>query len=163
MYNKSTISEPKAYYTCRKCGQHLFTQQQVLHESLSQQPSSPPSSAEVSGVKASWTQRNHHRRKEQQTQAVAGAKCSSVFITEPPEWVSCADEHEGRMSCPKCTARVGSFSWSGATCSCGRWVTPAFQFQLARVDTKVNISVADVMPPQRTVLPVVYHGEGEHQ
>ena len=32
-----------------------------------------------------------------------------------------------QILCPKCNSRLGSFSWKGQQCSCGRWLTPAFQ------------------------------------
>ena len=51
-------------------------------------------------------------------------------------------EAEGKIHCPKCSARVGSFSWSGTQCSCGTWVTPAISFQRARVDRKQRSQIA---------------------
>ena len=41
---------------------------------------------------------------------------------------------EGKLACPKCATRLGSFNWSGAQCSCGAWVTPAVQVVRSRVD-----------------------------
>ena len=35
-----------------------------------------------------------------------------------------------QILCPKCNCRLGSFSWKGQQCSCGRWLTPAFQVTL---------------------------------
>ena len=62
--------------------------------------------------------------------------CSSVFIASTPDWMAEAEGNSGKIVCPKCKSRVGSYKWSGATCSCGKWITPAFQFQLSRVDPK---------------------------
>lgn len=39
-----------------------------------------------------------------------------------------------QLLCPKCSSKLGSFSWCGDQCSCGRWVTPAFQLHHNRVD-----------------------------
>lgn len=76
--------------------------------------------------------------------------CSSYFI-EPVAWMGqallghmegkvCTDtdsqvraiaDHYSlspwQILCPKCNSRLGSFSWKGQQCSCGRWLTPAFQ------------------------------------
>nr|XP_009916175.1 PREDICTED: dual specificity protein phosphatase 12 [Haliaeetus albicilla] len=62
-------------------------------------------------------------------------KCTSYF-TEPVQWMEPAllGVMEGQLLCPKCTSKLGSFSWQGEQCSCGRWVTPAFQIHKSRVD-----------------------------
>jgi hypothetical protein len=41
---------------------------------------------------------------------------------------------EGKLQCVKCEARLGNFNWSGMQCSCGAWVTPAFQLHKSRMD-----------------------------
>ena len=64
------------------------------------------------------------------------AACSSIFV-EPLAWMAPALENmapEGKLMCPKCAGRLGSFCWAGAQCSCGAWVVPAFQLHAARVD-----------------------------
>ena len=40
----------------------------------------------------------------------------------------------GKLSCIVCSARLGSFDWAGAQCSCGTWVVPAFQLHKSRID-----------------------------
>ncbi|KAJ7976589.1 putative Dual specificity protein phosphatase [Quillaja saponaria] len=61
--------------------------------------------------------------------------CSSVFI-EPLRWMTAVEEGalEGKLSCAQCEARLGYFNWSGIQCSCGSWITPAFQLHKNRVD-----------------------------
>ena len=61
--------------------------------------------------------------------------CSSYFI-EPMEWIHALQDGqlEGRMDCPNCTAKLGQYNWSGAQCSCGRWITPAFMLHRKQVD-----------------------------
>lgn len=41
---------------------------------------------------------------------------------------------EGKLLCAHCEARLGYFNWSGIQCSCGSWITPAFQLHKSRVD-----------------------------
>jgi len=66
--------------------------------------------------------------------------CSSYFLQEAPSWISPEALSENRILCPnpKCAARLGSLSWSGAQCSCGTWVTPAVQVPRSKVDSKVR-------------------------
>lgn len=64
------------------------------------------------------------------------AACQSVFCDESVlEWLG---EHgnsvEGRLTCPKCSAKLGHWNWSGAQCSCATWVVPAIQIPLSKVD-----------------------------
>ncbi|KAK6512256.1 tyrosine protein phosphatase yvh1 [Arthrobotrys musiformis] len=43
-------------------------------------------------------------------------------------------EMEGKLECPKCKSKVGSYAWQGMKCSCGVWVTPAISLAKSRVD-----------------------------
>jgi hypothetical protein len=67
--------------------------------------------------------------------------CTSYFI-EPVAWMGGAllGHLEGKILCPKCNCRLGSFSWKGQQCSCGRWPTPAFQVHKNRVDEVRTLS-----------------------
>lgn len=62
-------------------------------------------------------------------------ECSSIFV-EPLRWMTTVEEGalEGKLTCAHCEARLGYFNWSGIRCSCGTWVTPAFQIHKSRVD-----------------------------
>ncbi|GAB4851763.1 hypothetical protein Ancab_031163 [Ancistrocladus abbreviatus] len=65
--------------------------------------------------------------------------CSSIFI-EPLRWMKAVEEGalEGKLSCAHCDARLGYFNWSGIQCSCGSWITPAFQLHKSRVDISTS-------------------------
>ena len=74
-------------------------------------------------------------------------ECTSYWIANPPAWMleaitKPADEaaeggpNEGKLTCPGCGARFGSFCWSGGTCSCGAWVVPAIQVPRSKVDRR---------------------------
>lgn len=69
------------------------------------------------------------------TASPTGPACSSLFV-EPLAWMreQMGEQVAGKLSCPKCAARLGSFSWAGSRCSCAAWVTPAFQLHAARLD-----------------------------
>ncbi|KAK5815924.1 protein-tyrosine phosphatase-like protein [Linnemannia elongata] len=63
----------------------------------------------------------------------AATVCQSYFI-EPVEWIQELHGLEGKISCPKCDSKLGTFNWSGEQCSCGTWVTPAFMMHKGKVD-----------------------------
>lgn len=138
-----------SFFSCRKCGTQLFTGDVIVHANgTSNAGRNDYENGIVGNVKKNWT---HELGPETSSSSrfppdsAAPPQCSSVFLSEAPSWVDKLSDHDGRITCPKCRSRVGSFSWSGATCSCGRWVTPAFQFQLSRVDARRNISIAELV------------------
>lgn len=70
----------------------------------------------------------------------AEAQCTSLFLGEQLSWMQAIEPGaiNGRLRCPGCTAKglkhvVGNWSWKGTQCSCGRWITPAFQIHQAQV------------------------------
>lgn len=56
--------------------------------------------------------------------------------------VKCVMNDVLQLLCPKCNSKLGSFNWYGEQCSCGRWVTPAFQMHKNRVDEIKHINIA---------------------
>ncbi|XP_028936772.1 dual specificity protein phosphatase 12 [Ornithorhynchus anatinus] len=107
-------------YRCRKCRRALFRSSSVLGH--------PGGSGPAAFA--------HKRKTPVYPPAAAGpASCTSHFV-EPVQWMEAAllGVMEGQLLCPKCGAKLGSFSWCGERCSCGSWVTPAFQVHKNRVD-----------------------------
>ncbi|KAI8968317.1 protein-tyrosine phosphatase-like protein [Mycotypha africana] len=71
--------------------------------------------------------------------AIHNNTCSSYFI-EPMEWQDgLIDEVQGRIDCPKCHSKLGSYNWAGDQCSCGRWITPSFMLHRNKVDEVRNV------------------------
>lgn len=73
---------------------------------------------------------------EQHHQGQRQSSCTSLFLSEPLAWMTDMSEYEGRLSCPndKCGAKLGSWSWGGAQCSCGAWITPSIQLVVSKLD-----------------------------
>ncbi|KFV74575.1 Dual specificity protein phosphatase 12, partial [Struthio camelus australis] len=116
-------------YRCRKCRRSLFRSSSIL-----------------SHVEGNGPAAFAHKRITDSTQLHDDGrdKCTSYF-TEPVQWMEPAllGVMEGQLLCPKCTSKLGSFSWRGEQCSCGRWVTPAFQIHKSRVDEVKTVPVCD--------------------
>ncbi|XP_044856938.1 dual specificity protein phosphatase 12 isoform X1 [Mauremys mutica] len=121
-------------YRCRKCRRSLFRSSSIL------------SHAEGSGPAAFA-----HKRitDPAQLRNDSQVKCTSYFI-EPVQWMEpvLLGVMEGQLLCPKCTSKLGSFSWRGEQCSCGRWVTPAFQIHKSRVDEMKALPVCGFQTPK---------------
>lgn len=96
-------------YACRKCRMILFGRDDLEVHVPSQH---------------TFARRNAH----------GTARCESFFLTRGLDWMGDIGAVEGKFSCPKCDAKVGSWNWSGSQCSCGTWITPAIQLPSSRVD-----------------------------
>jgi dual specificity phosphatase 12 len=83
------------------------------------------------------TQNLHSFRKANYQQNRPTVACQSLFCKESVlEWLSPNGQHiEGKLSCPKCSSKIGHWKWVGTQCSCGTWVTPAIQIPISKVDT----------------------------
>uniref|UniRef100_A0A3Q2NP19 Dual specificity protein phosphatase 12 n=1 Tax=Fundulus heteroclitus TaxID=8078 RepID=A0A3Q2NP19_FUNHE len=108
-------SSSELSYRCRKCRRTLFRGSSVLSHAVGE------------GASAF-----SHKKPSNLTGEV---QCTSYFV-EPVQWMEPAllGVMNGQLLCPKCRSKLGSFSWCGDQCSCGRWVTPAFQLHRNRVD-----------------------------
>jgi dual specificity phosphatase 12 len=80
-------------------------------------------------------------------------ECRQKLFTNYLEWLMAQiDTHENlhndSIKCPKCSTVVGDYNLNGAKCPCGRWVTPAFHFDIDKIEqkqvTKINIETQNV-------------------
>eukprot|EP01125_Pyxidicula_operculata_P018647 TRINITY_DN663_c0_g1_i4.p1 TRINITY_DN663_c0_g1~~TRINITY_DN663_c0_g1_i4.p1 ORF type:complete len:302 (+),score=45.52 TRINITY_DN663_c0_g1_i4:2-907(+) len=100
----STINEENAdqnekqSFTCYKCRTPIFTSDNLAEHT--------PGKGQTA---FKWTKRGA------ETGQVA---CSSYFLDEM-EWMGNCSDVSGKLFCPKCNARIGSWDWSGSQCSCG--------------------------------------------
>ncbi|VVB13152.1 unnamed protein product [Arabis nemorensis] len=111
-------------YQCKKCKRVVLSQEQVMNHTPSE------ADLEFDAVFANMNGDVHNKNLGGEEQ-----QCTSVFV-EPLSWMNQVEEDlsEGKLLCPKCKTRLGSFDWSGSYCSCGSKIVPAFQLQLSRVD-----------------------------
>lgn len=115
----SKETTPARTYRCKKCRRVIALQGNVVDH--------VPGEGEMA---FEW-----HKRKSGNPFNKPDEECSSVFV-EPLKWMRTVEEGamEGKLLCAHCEARLGYFNWSGIQCSCGSWITPAFQLHKSRVD-----------------------------
>lgn len=64
-----------------------------------------------------------------------GVTCKETYFVEPLAWMDVVQHKEGKLMCPKCNSKLGSFSWvMGCQCPCGVQVAPAFYLTPSKVD-----------------------------
>ncbi|KAF8422097.1 protein-tyrosine phosphatase-like protein [Tirmania nivea] len=67
--------------------------------------------------------------------------CAHHFL-EPLLWMKpemSKGAVSGKLKCPKCDSKVGSYAWQGIQCSCGSWVVPGISVAKGKVD-EVKVS-----------------------
>ncbi|CAL5420603.1 unnamed protein product [Camellia sinensis] len=109
-----------AAYRCKKCRRVVALQENIVDHVLGEGETS-----------FGW----HKRKGGNPFNKCDEIECSSIFV-EPLRWMTTVKEGalEGKLLCVHCEARLGYFNWSGIQCSCGNWITPAFQLHKSRVD-----------------------------
>jgi len=113
-------------WKCKKCRRALFRDSSILpHDE----------SAKVKSFAKGRSGKVMIRKIDKQAQSY----CSSVFV-EPIAWMTeiLEGNRMGSLLCPKCKQKVGHFDWAGLQCSCGKWVSPAFQIQKKQVDEPIR-------------------------
>ncbi|XP_012885979.1 PREDICTED: dual specificity protein phosphatase 12 [Dipodomys ordii] len=125
----TTISQglkDEILYKCRKCRRSLFRSSSILDHNEGSGPIAFAHKRTPSFMLTTGTQ----------------SQCTSYFI-EPVQWMESTllGVIDGQLLCPKCSAKLGSFNWYGEQCSCGRWITPAFQIHKNRVDEMKTLPV----------------------
>uniref|UniRef100_A0A5S6QW09 protein-tyrosine-phosphatase n=1 Tax=Trichuris muris TaxID=70415 RepID=A0A5S6QW09_TRIMR len=96
-------------FRCRGCRRPLFTNRALLEHTFL-------------GSQGKSTNRN---------------VCSLSNFVNPVEWMNQnIGIQQGKIHCPRCSARLGSFRWAGLQCGCGHWVIPGFSVQKCKVDTE---------------------------
>ncbi|CAG9575365.1 unnamed protein product [Danaus chrysippus] len=61
--------------------------------------------------------------------------CRLMWFVEPMSWMKATSSPQGRLACPKCGAKIGSYSWvMGCKCPCGQKVAPAFYLVPSKVE-----------------------------
>ncbi|KAK8941828.1 Dual specificity protein phosphatase [Platanthera guangdongensis] len=113
-------SQPKTVYRCKKCRRIIALHENVIGHT--------PGEGEAC---FEW----HKRKSGNPFKRFDEVECSSIFI-EPLRWMRTVEAGalEGKLLCIHCDARLGYFNWSGIQCSCGSWITPAFQLHKSKVD-----------------------------
>ncbi|EGK97380.1 AGAP002108-PB [Anopheles gambiae str. PEST] len=132
-----TQESPEPYvYRCRKCRRVVASRSNLLlHKpksaTVAQSPAksgSRPHGADGENLgekvrRCSISSEHSNRSSEKDT-----PMCNKIFFIEPLAWMTDIYRNtQGRLYCPKCTVKLGSFNWVMATkCPCGAEIFPAF-------------------------------------
>ncbi|KAK6463147.1 Yvh1 dual specificity phosphatase [Scheffersomyces coipomensis] len=129
----NTTTTPPSDLRCKRCRQILSKSNQIEYHDA---PDSDSRQSQF--IKTAPNSRRIIKVQE------ASLNCSHFFLIEPLNWMKPELERgdiEGKFQCPKCSAKVGGYSWKGSRCSCGKWMVPAIHLQTAKVDDIKNMQL----------------------
>ncbi|KAG6961813.1 hypothetical protein JG687_00007492 [Phytophthora cactorum] len=79
-----------------------------------------------------------------------GGICAGILI-EPMQWMTkdsaFVKNNDGKLLCPSCKAKLGSWNWIGVKCNCKRFVSPAFHMGGAVSSITVGSLAANSFSP----------------
>ncbi|CAF3376650.1 unnamed protein product [Rotaria socialis] len=119
-------------YICRQCQTELFTNADLSRHS-------------EGGGLYNWFMKYG---KDRFSKLLPGVECHQQLFTNCLQWLMAqidtpTNSHNASIKCLKCSEIIGKYDLYGARCSCGRWVMPAFHFDIDRVEKKnaTNINI----------------------
>lgn len=121
-------SIPGTSYRCRSCRTCLATSYNIMVDV----------SVGTGKEGFSWRKRAKDALQKQKSHSDAYLEShgdiGSIFV-EPLRWMSgITENNQGKLYCPGCSARLGSYSWSGMQNEVSEWITPAFQLHASKID-----------------------------
>ena len=61
--------------------------------------------------------------------------CSGNIIIEPLQWMN-VEQLQGKLYCPRCQCKIGSYLWQGIQCQCSKFIAPYFTLSPNKVDVQ---------------------------
>lgn len=128
--NVNTVEGTENVYRCKRCRRQLFSASNLLVHAVGQRPT---------WMDATW----------QVDEEADEGFCSHGLFTEPVDWMEeTLTSLQGKLLCPKCKSKVGSFNWLGVQCPCGVKVVPGFLVTSSKVDESSSRTMTSTaMPP----------------
>ncbi|XP_043681426.1 dual specificity protein phosphatase MPK-4-like isoform X2 [Vespula pensylvanica] len=131
----TTVRPEPTVYRCRKCRRIVASASNILPHTMHQ--------------RHIWRHVSSKRTPKQIKEGEEGAErvnvkkenemtelCTKIYFVEPLAWMpDIMHNVEGKLNCPKCNTKLGSFSWiAGSQCPCGSKIAPAFYLVPSKVD-----------------------------
>lgn len=153
--------EPSVY-RCRKCRRIVAAKSNLITHAPATSTSTASEPKPVEAKHVTFQADVHVQRKSTSDESKVGAKglleqmnalcfnsnsekssgsepvqrCQEILFIEPLAWMlDIGKETQGKLNCPKCKSKLGSFSWINAcNCPCGKNVSPAFYLVPSKVE-----------------------------
>ncbi|XP_066584358.1 dual specificity protein phosphatase MPK-4-like [Prorops nasuta] len=130
----TTIRPEPTVYRCKKCRRIVASVSNVLpHSTHEKQVWRHISTKRTTKEKLKESPAAVEKKKEEKKSTEL---CNKTYFVEPLAWMPDITHNvEGKLNCPKCNTKLGSFSWvAGCQCPCGSKIAPAFYLVPSKVD-----------------------------
>lgn len=127
----TTVRPEPTVYRCKKCRRIVASASNILphapHEKQIWRHISVKNPKDVENCDKLVLKREEPTRVE---------LCDKIYFVEPLAWMpDITHTVEGKLNCPKCNTKLGSYSWiSGSQCPCGSKIAPAFYLVPSKLD-----------------------------
>jgi dual specificity phosphatase 12 len=136
----SSIDLQQPHYKCKKCRYYLFNATNRIKHLKSYEKYDTND----------WYSKLDYFKKLNSGNNLNNSVCTKEIFIEPVSWlVDKISDIEGKINCPKCDSKIGSFNWYGQKCSCHTWVVPAFHIYEQKVDYCNNSQLSLIMPKKQ--------------
>ncbi|XP_015179197.1 PREDICTED: dual specificity protein phosphatase 12-like isoform X1 [Polistes dominula] len=131
----TTVRPEPTVYRCKKCRRIVASASNILPHTTHQRPIWRHISSKrmPKQIKDGKEEAEHvNVKKENQMTEL----CTKIYFVEPLAWMpDIMHNVDGKLKCPKCNTKLGSFSWiAGSQCPCGSKIAPAFYLVPSKVD-----------------------------
>ncbi|XP_015596741.1 dual specificity protein phosphatase MPK-4 [Cephus cinctus] len=133
----TTVHPEPTVYRCKKCRRIVASASNVLpHMPREKQVWRHISSKRYNKSPRQDKQANKPAENLQKEELPPTEVCTKTYFLEPLSWMpNIMHNVEGKLNCPKCSTKLGSFSWvAGCQCPCGSKIAPAFYLVPSKVD-----------------------------
>ncbi|GFO45689.1 dual specificity protein phosphatase 12 [Plakobranchus ocellatus] len=138
-----------AFFKCRKCRLFLFHSGALTSHNIGEGESAFDWRSKIPANQKKREERESQER--MQADGAVSTKCVRSLFVDPLAWMKGKiHEIQGKLHCPKCYGKIGSYVWYGEKCPCGAWVAPAFHIDSGKVD---KIPSQPVTPSSHTPVP----------
>ena len=124
---RSEICQGRVIYRCRVCRTTLATSDNIMVD------------ISVGGTSGFSQRRRAKDAQKSPMHSDSNQKASEIspggIFVEPLRWMAGITENtQGKIYCPTCVTRLGSYNWAGMQNDDAQWITPAFQLHNSKLD-----------------------------
>ncbi|KAH0952570.1 hypothetical protein HN011_003617 [Eciton burchellii] len=128
----TTVRPEPTVYRCRKCRRILASASNILPHA----PREKQIWRHISVKSTSKGGENCNKLPQKREEPARVELCNKIYFVEPLAWMpDIMHNVEGKLNCPKCNTKLGSYSWiAGSQCPCGSKIAPAFYLVPSKLD-----------------------------
>ncbi|XP_014484782.1 PREDICTED: dual specificity protein phosphatase 12-like isoform X1 [Dinoponera quadriceps] len=144
----TTVRPEPTVYRCKKCRRIVASASNILPHAPREKQIWRHISSSGAKDAAEGCDKLLQKREEPRVEL-----CDKIYFVEPLAWMpDITHAVEGKLNCPKCNTKLGSYSWiAGSQCPCGSKIAPAFYLVPSKVDwSNVVQNVALNIPTKTT-------------